>query len=65
MDIEEIIVGADQKAEEIIANHEPIRDELNRGRPNSSDTSSADGALRALDRLLKIDEQLSDSAATA
>ena len=52
MNLDELLEFSRKRASEIIGTTEPIRDEFREGRPNSSDESTTEGTLSALQVIL-------------
>lgn len=51
--LEQTVADAEAKAKKIIEQSAPIRDDFAAGRPNSSEESTAEGTLRALEIILR------------
>jgi hypothetical protein len=52
MDVDEIIKFSKERASRILKETEAIREDLRKGRPNSSDESTTEGALKAMEVLV-------------
>jgi len=51
--LEQVVADAEAKAVEIVEHSKPIRDAFAAGRPNSSEESTTEGTLRALEIILR------------